>query len=185
MIKSEIRKKEILKRKNLSEKQLFVLNEQLLVNFQKLDFSTIQTIHLFLPIAEKNEPNTFLIINWLKENHPNIKIIVPKADFETCTLQNFEYQEGNLIKSDYQILEPFDTPLYNGNIDMVLVPLLAFDKRGYRVGYGKGFYDRFLSKIKTIKIGISFFEAYEKISDADCNDIKLNSCITPSEIIQF
>jgi 5-formyltetrahydrofolate cyclo-ligase len=55
---------------------------------------------------------------------------------------------------------------------VVFVPLLAFDKKGNRVGYGKGFYDAFLSKCKpeTIKIGLSFFEAEETIDDVFEND---------------
>jgi 5-formyltetrahydrofolate cyclo-ligase len=70
---------------------------------------------------------------------------------------------------------------------VVFVPLLAFDKKGHRVGYGKGFYDRFLSDCKpeTIKIGLSFFEAEESISAILPSDIRLDFCVTPTEIIVF
>ena len=72
-------------------------------------------------------------------------------------------------------------------MDVVFVPLLAFDEKGHRVGYGKGFYDRFLSQCKPeiIKIGLSFFEAEKEISYSGKNDIMLDHCITPNEIYSF
>ena len=67
------------------------------------------------------------------------------------------------------------------------MPLLAFDKQGHRVGYGKGFYDVFLNKCKpeTIKIGLSFYEAEDAIDDVFENDVKLDYCITPKTIYTF
>jgi 5-formyltetrahydrofolate cyclo-ligase len=72
-------------------------------------------------------------------------------------------------------------------IDVVFVPLLAFDKKGHRVGYGKGFYDKFLSECKpeTIKIGLSFFEPEELISDVFEDDVTLNYCVTPNGVYAF
>lgn len=78
-------------------------------------------------------------------------------------------------------------PTPTEKIDMVLVPLLAFDKMGNRVGYGKGFYDRFLAecKISCKRIGISFFDPIEKIEEVDGNDISLTDCLTPSQLFNF
>ncbi len=72
-------------------------------------------------------------------------------------------------------------------IEVVFVPLLAFDQQGHRVGYGKGFYDQFLSECnpETIKIGLSFFETEDTIDDVFELDIPLNYCVTPSKIYQF
>ncbi len=70
---------------------------------------------------------------------------------------------------------------------MVFVPLLAFDEKGHRVGYGKGFYDKFLSECKpeVLKIGLSFFESETLISDVLTTDIQLDLCVTPSKIYNF
>jgi 5-formyltetrahydrofolate cyclo-ligase len=70
---------------------------------------------------------------------------------------------------------------------VVFVPLLAFDEVGNRVGYGKGFYDKFLGNCKkeVIKIGLSFYEAEPEIIDIYTNDIRLNYCITPQNIYKF
>jgi len=69
----------------------------------------------------------------------------------------------------------------------VLVPLLSFDKKGFRVGYGKGFYDRFLMQCKSdcIKIGLSYFDPIDVIDDADEFDVPLDFCITPQKVYVF
>lgn len=70
---------------------------------------------------------------------------------------------------------------------MVLIPLLAFDKNGYRVGYGKGFYDRFLAECRpdVVKVGLSVFEPIDEITDLNEFDIKMDFCITPNRVWQF
>jgi 5-formyltetrahydrofolate cyclo-ligase len=72
-------------------------------------------------------------------------------------------------------------------LDFVFVPLLAINNSGHRVGYGKGFYDRFLNEChpETLKIGLSFFEPEEKIEDIFDSDIQMNYCVTPNKIYSF
>jgi 5-formyltetrahydrofolate cyclo-ligase len=91
-------------------------------------------------------------------------------------------------KNDYNIPEPIDgIEIPTSKIEVVFVPLLAFDKKGNRVGYGKGFYDRFLSECnpETIKIGLSFFDSEELIEDVFENDVKLDYCVTPNTVFSF
>ncbi|KIO76032.1 5-formyltetrahydrofolate cyclo-ligase [Pedobacter lusitanus] len=186
MNKAEIRKQENRKRKALTPEELAVLSKKLLEQFTLLDFSVVNTLHIFLPIAEKNEPDTFLFIDWLKKNHPKVKIIVPRADFEQLIMTHHYYNgEQELLKSSFNILEPVAEEQHTGDIDLVVVPLLAFDDRGYRVGYGKGFYDRFLEGRKTLKVGLSLFKSVGIITDPDVNDVRLDLCITPDGIISF
>jgi 5-formyltetrahydrofolate cyclo-ligase len=70
---------------------------------------------------------------------------------------------------------------------MVLVPLLALDKSGHRVGYGKGFYDKFLAecRIRCQRIGISLFQPIDMIEDVGEDDITLTHCLTPSGVLKF
>ena len=94
----------------------------------------------------------------------------------------------SLQKNRWNVPEPVDgleVPL--SKIDVVFVPLMAFDRKGNRVGYGKGFYDRFLSQCRSgvKKIGLSLFEAEEAIADVSNNDIALDYCITPDKIYSF
>jgi 5-formyltetrahydrofolate cyclo-ligase len=186
MNKAEIRRQETLRRKELSQKQVTTLSEKLLEQFASLDFSAVNTLHIFLPIAEKNEPDTFLFIEWLKKHHPLIKIIIPRADFKTSLMTHHHYKgEKDLLKSSFNILEPIAEQEHTGSIDVVIVPLLAFDDRGYRVGYGKGFYDRFLEGRNTLKVGLSFFKSVGTIADPHVNDVRLDLCITPDRVIYF
>jgi 5-formyltetrahydrofolate cyclo-ligase len=186
MNKAAIRKEASAQRKALSGEEVKRLSEKLLGQFTKLDFAAIKVIHIFLPIEEKNEPDTFLLIRWLNNNQPGIRIIVPKADFKTSLMTHHPYKgEEYLQKNLFNILEPVDEKQFTGKIDMVVVPLLAFDQRGYRVGYGKGFYDRFLEGHQAIKAGFSFFESVDTITDIHANDIRLDLCITPDQIIYF
>lgn len=186
MYKADIRKQALQNRLSLSDKQYESLNTALLKQFVTLDFSGVKTLHIFLPILEKKEPNTFLLIEWLAAKHPQIKIIVPKADFETALMTNHEYLGVNDLKKNvYDILEPQKGKIHEGDVDRVIIPLLAFDKKGARVGYGKGFYDRFLQNINAQKIGLSLSPAIEEIQDVNPHDVALDLCITPTEIIKF
>ena len=170
----------------MGEKEFDALNEKLLAQFKTIDFSKVKSIHIFLPIIIKREPNTFLIIDWLQENHQEIQIIVPKANFDTNLMSNHVFtKQTNLANNHYDIPEPKEGYEFLGVPDLVIVPLLAFDKKGYRVGYGKGFYDRFLQNSKTLKIGLSFFAPTEEIIDVHLNDVRLDKCITPAGIIEF
>lgn len=186
MFKAQIRKQSLQQRNSLTESDRAGLSRKLLEGFKTLDFSKTKSIHVFLPIAVKKEPNTFLMIDWLLQYHPEIEIIVPKTDFESNGMSHHVYlAKEDLILNAYQIPEPKTAKLTNTQPDMVLVPLLAFDKRGYRIGYGKGFYDRFLQNLQTQKIGLSFFDAITEINDVHLYDVRLDKCITPRGIVEF
>lgn len=186
MNKSALRKEALNKRNALSNQELDLLNNKLLKQFKTLDFSIIKSLHIFLPITIKKEPNTLLLIEWLQENHPEIQIIVPKANFATNVMRNYVFTKNTvLINNAYHIPEPQEGKEFLGTTDVVIIPLLAFDHKGYRVGYGKGFYDRFLQSMSTQKIGLSFFNATEEIIDVHLNDIRLDKCITPDKIYNF
>ncbi len=170
----------------MSNEDIVVLTHKMLGHFTSLSFAGIKTIHIFLPISEKKEPDTFLFIDWLRLNHPEIDIIVPRADFDTSLMTHVVYEgTESLVKNIFNILEPQSGTLHTGDVDLVLIPMLAFDKRGYRVGYGKGFYDRFLQNIETNKIGLCLFEPTADIDDVNEFDVKLDACITPLGVHRF
>lgn len=187
MLKSELRKSALLKRMAYSKSDLARLNFALLAQFTLLDFSVVNNLHIFLPITEKGEPDTFLMIDWLNQHHPDISIIISKSDFLINTMSNYVYKGREYLKKGkYNILEPMHDEPFTGKIDMCIIPLLAFDMRGHRVGYGRGFYDRFLASVpKTIKVGLCFDEAVSKITDVNPFDITLDQCVSPTKIYCF
>jgi 5-formyltetrahydrofolate cyclo-ligase len=143
--------------------------------------------HLFLTIEEQKEINTEYILQILAGKDK--EIVISKCDFATLRMTHFLLTDNTKIKKNsYNVPEPVDgLEVPDAKIDVVFVPLLAYDKQGNRVGYGKGFYDNFLSKCKpeTIKIGLSFFPPEEKIEDVSENDVKLDFCVTPEGIFEF
>jgi 5-formyltetrahydrofolate cyclo-ligase len=187
MDKSSLRKKYRLLRNDLTietiERQSLAIANQLLL----LDIWQKTYFHVFLTIEEKKEIDTLFILHILAGKDK--EIVVSKSDFVTVTMTHFLVTDNTkFVKNSYNIPEPIDgleVPV--GKIEVVLVPLLAFDKLGNRVGYGKGFYDKFLSECKpeTIKIGVSFFEAENLISDILLEDIKLDYCVTPERTYSF
>jgi 5-formyltetrahydrofolate cyclo-ligase len=192
MFKSQIRENNKNKRQILSQQQIHEKSQLLTENFWKSSFiETISTLHIFLPIQKCNEPDTWLLIRRIWQEKPNVRIVVPKTDWQNQNLKNyFLTPQTPLQKNTWGINEPDETqaticPIEK--IDLVLVPLLAFDMRGYRVGYGKGFYDKFLAQCpQATKVGFSLEEPLpEPITDINEYDMRLDHCITPTQIISF
>jgi 5-formyltetrahydrofolate cyclo-ligase len=143
--------------------------------------------HIFLPITEQKEVDTELILHLLSGKDK--EIIISKADFNSLKMTHFLLTDNTKIKkNEHNIPEPVDgIEVPSHKIEVVFVPLLAYDKQGQRVGYGKGFYDKFLAECSpaTVKIGLSFFEAEELITDSYKDDIQVDYCITPNNIYKF
>ncbi|TDE46801.1 5-formyltetrahydrofolate cyclo-ligase [Flavobacterium rhamnosiphilum] len=187
MLKKELRQKYKALRKQLSENELEEMSLAVANKLLKLPIWEKTYFHIFLPITEQKEINTEFILHLLSGKDK--EVIVSKCDFKTCDLVHFLLTDNTRIKkNEYNIPEPVDgIEVPSHKIDVVFVPLLAFDKKGHRVGYGKGFYDKFLSECKSdvIKIGLSLFESEELITDIFEGDIKLDYCVTPYSIHSF
>ena len=181
MNKEELRILYLKKRKTLAN--VSSLSEELCdAFFLKVDLAKVYVVHVFLPIKNKYEVDTWPIVKRLWKEYPHIKVVVPVTDFSTHSMLSVEINsESVIIENSYGIPEPpveevFDNKL----IDLVITPLLVSDMSGYRVGYGAGFYDRFFSqncRRDVIKIGLSFFKPVIKISNVDKFDVPLDRCI--------
>lgn len=188
MVKKQIRSKIRLLRNDLSTFQLNELSKAIFNNVLKLEIWDNNMFHIFLSIKDKKEIDTSLIINYLWANSKIIS--VSKSNFYNYTLDNFLLQKDTRIEvNSWGIPEPVNAVAINDNeIDVVFVPLLSFDKMGNRVGYGKGFYDRFLEHCKSdvVKIGISLFDVEsDLIEDVHEGDIALDFCVTPHKTYIF
>lgn len=142
--------------------------------------------HVFLPIEHKAEIDTEGIISILLGLDKSV--IVPKIISKT-ELEHYLLTDSTKFSTNsLHIPEPVDgITIDPKKLDVVFIPLLAFDTHGNRIGYGKGYYDRFLSECSdtVIKIGLSFFEAEEQIKDVVATDIPLDFCVTPKKIYSF
>ena len=190
MTKQELRKIYLQKRLSLSSQDCANHSRHLCENFfSSIDLSSTKVLHTFLPIEKSNEPDTWLIIDRIRSEYSHIRISIPRINNKTGALDNvfFEGHE-QLAINKWGIPQPHQGRQTGMNeIDMVLVPMLIFDKQGHRVGFGKGYYDKFLALCRADckRIGISLFEPVERIEDVNELDIPVHYCLTPSTLYHF
>ncbi len=187
MTKTRLRRAYLERQKSLSRQQLFEESKGIANQFfQDFDCTEIQILHCFISIEKFNEIDTSMIFQRLWREFPQITTVVPRVDFVTGEMRNLRFTpETDLIKNVWGIREPLhDEFVKTADIDLVLVPLVCFDEAGHRVGYGKGFYDRFLSKCREdcLKIGLSCFPPVVEISDVNETDIRLDYSVMPGGI---
>ncbi|WP_185877286.1 5-formyltetrahydrofolate cyclo-ligase [Blattabacterium cuenoti] len=187
LFKKVIRKIYLQKRFFLSKKNIDNLSFKIFFQIKKISIWDKKYYHIFLPIKKFNEVNTLIIVNFLLKI--NKYITVPVSNFNNNSINNCLFIKKNYIKKNkYGILEPknkiFIPPIF---IDVIFIPLLMFDFNGYRVGYGKGFYDNFLQSCNNnvIKIGLNFFNPKYFIKDINNNDLRLDIGVTPNNILFF
>lgn len=189
MLKKDIRKTYREKRRALSEQERIKLDDLLLIQFQSVELPFIHSLLSYWPIEENNEPDTHLFTEFLKFRNPELKVCYP--------VTNHEHLSMTAVMTD--IDTPFDKKAYNihepergelilpGDLDLVFVPLLAVDQEGFRVGYGKGFYDKYLAECgpNCLKVGFSYFAPVDRIEDRHEFDVPLDLCITPQDAYVF
>jgi 5-formyltetrahydrofolate cyclo-ligase len=187
--KKDIRKHFLELRLNLDEPASVALNGQLERNARQLDYSGIRKAHIFLPISEKKEVDTWPLVKALRTEWPEMEWVLSRSDMKTGEMTHLLWKPNTvLVKNKFGIPEPDQgEEVPPADIDLVFVPLLAFDQRGQRVGYGKGMYDRFLKACRpdVRTVGLSLFEPVPQIEDTDPWDIPLQTVVTPDQIYQF
>ncbi|MFO8147450.1 MAG: 5-formyltetrahydrofolate cyclo-ligase [Gillisia sp.] len=186
-MKNSLRSKYRTLREALTSEYIEAQSLEIANNLLKLPIWEYEFYHLFLTISEKKEIHTEPLLHILQGKDKNI--VLSKSDFKTREMQNFLLTDTTLIKKNiWDIPEPVDgIEVPASKIDVVFVPLLAFDKSGHRVGYGKGFYDIFLANCKkdVIKIGLSLFEAEDEIPGIISSDVALDYCVSPHHTYKF
>ena len=186
MTKETLRKTYKERRSLLKHTEIDVLELELFNNLLSLPIWDKENYHVFLSAAGLKEINTEPLLSILQGKDKNI--VVPKVTSATDMVHYLLTDGTKLEMSKWGIPEPTNGLVVLPKIlDVVFVPLLVMDKQGHRVGYGKGFYDRFLSQCNpdTIKIGLSLFEPIEKISGVEDTDVPLDYGVTPEEVFLF
>ncbi len=186
MLKKNLRAVYKNKRKALTEEEFTIANTRLTAQFKAtINLEKVKKAHCYLPIIRHREIDTWPIIEYLQAQ--GIAVVIPKSDFSNCSMRHFLLKQEQLKENEWGILEPTEEAqeIQPRELDIVIVPLLAFDQKGYRVGYGKGFYDRFLNECNPniIKIGLSLFPPVENIEDINPFDEPLDQIICPNQII--
>ena len=187
MLKSAARKLLLDQRNALTNSECLKMDDLLLIQFQRMDWSSIQCIGSFFPSEAHNEPNSLLLIKYLKAIVPGLVVAYPRVAEQSSSMQ-FYVETDQLEINRFGIHEPFPIQLVSPEqMDAMLVPLVGFDLVGQRIGFGKGYYDRYFENypLQRPRIGISYFEPVSKIEDTHEFDVPLTHCITPSNSYEF
>lgn len=189
MTKAEIRKSFRAYRATLSNREVNTCQDLLLIRFQEMILPEAMLIHTYLPLYERNEPDPGPLVDFMRFQNPGLRVTYSKISVSDFRMLHFLQDEDMFFeKNSFGIPEPIGgVEVLETDIDIAFIPLLAFDKNGNRVGYGKGYYDRFLAKCRkdVMKIGLSFFPPVDSIEDVDFFDKKLDFCITPERVYAF
>ncbi|GGF33712.1 5-formyltetrahydrofolate cyclo-ligase [Echinicola rosea] len=186
--KSLLRKRYKEKRKALGAKRKADLDVRLM--HQVVDYCRahrrFQHFHIFLPISKMFEIDTFPMVKALLAAGKQVYTSI--ADHEAGGMTTVEISsDTQYVNDQWGIPVPIEAKEADETqVDVVFVPLLVCDLKGNRIGYGKGFYDRFLADLspEVFKVGLSYFVPEVSIS-AEAHDIPLDICILPSGIIEF
>ncbi|WP_072883901.1 5-formyltetrahydrofolate cyclo-ligase [Chryseobacterium takakiae] len=186
MKKSELRKKYLEKRMSLSDEEIFQQSEEIFRNFIGY-FKPLpeQKVHIFIPIHKFREINTRFFIDYFFSR--NIKVFVPKV-VDTKLISVEIFKDTIFEYNQWNISEPVSNEDSGiSDFDYIITPLLYGDGCGNRIGYGKGFYDRFFENIsaKSKKIGVNYFNPDEIIDDVREEDVPLDYLVTPTEVLSF
>lgn len=187
MTKELLRKAYKEKRMLFSPEELTRYSEEICARLLSVFPFESTYVHLFLPIEKHREVNTFPLIDSIRARGGNV--VVSKTHWETNEMSHILWEESTKLSlNPWGIPEPTaGVEVLPDALDLVLIPLLVCDERGFRVGYGKGFYDRFLAECSSSStfVGLNFFEPCSGITDLHADDIPLHQLITPQKHFYF
>jgi len=189
MTKKEIRNIYKQKRLQLSDDKTMHFHERIMIQLRDFTLPDAKIILSYHPILSSNEINAKLIELIIQFKTPAIQFVYPKLTDDKGNMAAV-WEEAN---TDYQlntwkIPEAINSQIIDPlQIDIILLPLLAMDKKGYRVGYGKGYYDRFIQHCRpdVYCIGFSYFEPIDEITDTNSFDVPLHLGVTPHHVYEF
>ena len=181
MNKFELRKEYKLIRNNIKD---IVIKDSLIFNkLNKLNiFNKYNVVAIYLSF--NNEVNTSKIISSFLSN--NKQVVIPKIKDDDLVFTYFNGENSNLVKNKYGIYEVKDKEeqiVDDNQIDLIIVPSICCNIFKYRIGYGKGYYDRYLKNKKMTKISLCYDELISDIPFQDENDVKMNIIISDKRII--
>lgn len=148
-----------------TERQTF--SQQICRQLEALDWSEVHSLHCFEPIAKLNEVDITNFIAFLQTAYPNIQLYTSRQVEGMWKVVNWQ---GQNVSEEQQF-------------DVVVVPMLGFDSQLHRIGYGGGYYDRFLATQKqSKKIGVCFELGKTEQIPHEPHDVPLDKIVTEANI---
>ncbi len=175
---NEIRKLIKEKRNSLIKSEIEKFSKSITKKFFTLDFINEKT-NFFVYSAIKNEVDTSQIINDLKKLGKVVSYPLTIGNEMIAVIPTCD----EWITGDFGVLIPKNCKKAK-SVDVAVIPLLACDKKLNRIGYGKGYYDKFLKENDCIKVGVCYdFQVIDGITPNEW-DVPLDYIITPTKIIK-
>ncbi|MFH2028520.1 MAG: 5-formyltetrahydrofolate cyclo-ligase [Nanoarchaeota archaeon] len=181
-MKHKIRK-EILKKRNALTKTQIKLRSKKIekILFSLKEYKKAKTVMFYVSFGSE-----VFTHDMIKDALKSKIVVVPKTlDHRMTPSLIKSFKELN-CKDKYGILQPFKVKRADKNkIDLVIVPGVAFDLDGYRIGYGKGYYDKFLKGMRAEKIGLAYeFKMIKKVPNEE-HDIKVDKVVTEKDVYKI
>ncbi|MDO7884951.1 5-formyltetrahydrofolate cyclo-ligase [Hymenobacter cheonanensis] len=192
--KAALRRAALARRQALTPAEVAHRSTQLSAQlFAHFPVAAWRGLHVFLPLASKNEPDTWAIIQRIWAEKLPLRLAVPVVQADGISLKHYELTAITpLLANRWGIPEPMAslaTEVQPAQLDAVLVPLLACDAQGQRVGYGGGFYDRFLAQCRpdALFIGLTILDdaPVPALADVLPTDVPLHACLAPGGVWNF
>ncbi len=194
LTKTALRRAALARRQALPSAEIAQRSQQLADQlFAHFPVAQWRWLHVFLPLVRKHEPDTWPLIHRIWAGEIPVRLAAPVVQPDGISLKHYELTPTTRLLTDrWGIPEPAADPATEvapAQLDAVLVPLLACDQQGQRVGYGGGFYDRFLAACRpgTLFIGLNVLddEPVPALADVLPTDVPLHACLAPSQVWNF
>lgn len=187
-VKTALRQEYKKKRLALTDQERMMMDDLMLIQLQSLYLGNVQRVLTYWPISSMGEPNMHLYNGWLRHSIPQLSMVYSKIVSGNPVLSLVEINENTIYRTNnWGVMEPEEGPLVSPvSLDLILVPLLICNSQGYRVGYGKGYYDRLLNECRedAILLGFSYFDPIDIVFEESW-DLPLHYLITPRNLHQF
>ncbi len=181
MVKEEVRRFLIDLRKGLDTEELCELSDRIIKNIKNLDWVK-NSRHFMFYYPLKGEPDLLpLAEECLRKG---LEVSFPKV--EGNSIKPIKVKDLNsFVRGKFGVFEPSRGEEVDVRmLDLIFVPGVGFDRKLYRLGFGKGFYDRFLKVTKAVKVGVAFdFQIFEELP-RDEWDMPVDILVTPKEILK-
>jgi 5-formyltetrahydrofolate cyclo-ligase len=190
-LKKALRAELLARRMALSEADVAAYSRQIFERWRnRFSLKRIGFFHCFQSMPHRHEVDSHDFIDFVRSRHPQVHVVVPVIDPVNKVLRHaYVHDDVEMRQNRWGIKEPYMPVdfVHPVQIDMVIVPLLGFDDRGHRLGYGAGYYDRFLALTRPacIKIGICFETGHVPTLPNEPHDIPLDFVVTEQTIIRF
>ncbi len=183
--KEKLRGRLLQKRESLPASYYNQASEDIIVRLQTLpEFRSSRIINCYVSMNQRREVDTHSFLRWMLAS--NKRVVVPVTEFDPPGLRHVELRSfDDLETNKWGVLEPNDgKPITPSEFDFVIVPMVGADPNCNRLGYGKGFYDRFLAKVDCPAVGLCFEKCVVEAIPTEHFDVQLSAVVTEKRILK-